>query len=76
MMIPIGVVGGLLVGATLIAVAPIADDLVIEQWVFGIVYLSFLLWGVGMALLTWQYWNGTRPACADHAKAGHAAVTR
>jgi hypothetical protein len=53
----------------LIAVAPISDDLVIEPWVFGVVYTSFLLWGVGLATATWQYRTGTRPVCTSHARA-------
>lgn len=39
----------------------------IEQWVSGVVHPSFLLWGGGLATETWQYWNGSRPACAGHA---------
>ncbi|MEQ4206386.1 hypothetical protein ABN028_07955 [Actinopolymorpha sp. B17G11] len=66
MLVPVGVLGALLLGATLLTVMPMDEDLAIRPWVFTMVYPSFLLWGVGLALATWQYWKGTKPACAHH----------
>jgi hypothetical protein len=40
------------------------DDSEIATWVFAVVYLSFAVWGTALALLTWTYWQVTRPACS------------
>ena len=39
------------------------DDSEIAPWVFTLVYLTFAVWGVALARLTWTYWQVTRPAC-------------
>jgi hypothetical protein len=39
------------------------DDSEIAPWVFAMVYLCFAVWGVALSLLTWTYWQATRPTC-------------
>ncbi|WP_152442569.1 hypothetical protein [Nocardiopsis kunsanensis] len=42
------------------------DDSEIAPWAFGLVYGSFLVWGVAFAWLTVAYWRATRPYCRAH----------
>src|SRR5699024_3472554 len=72
----VGVIGSLMlvpVGATAAAqLVPVLwgsasiDDSEIAPWAFGLVYGSFLVWGVALAWLTIAYWRATRPDCRAH----------
>lgn len=42
------------------------DDSEIAPWAFGLVYVSFLVWGAAFAWLTIAYWRATRPHCRAH----------
>lgn len=67
MLVPVGAMA--VVGFTRVALG--LDSLYDEglrAWVFVLVYVSFMVWGAALSVLTATYLTGTRPPCADHAR--------
>ena len=65
MLVPVGVTAAAQLVPVLWGSASI-DDSEIAPWAFGLVYGSFLVWGVALAWLTIAYWRATRPHCRAH----------
>lgn len=68
MLVPVGAMA--VVGFTRVALG--LDSLYDEglhAWVFVLVYVSFMVWGAGLSVLTATYLAGTRPPCDDHLSA-------
>ncbi|WP_109507589.1 hypothetical protein [Nocardioides speluncae] len=65
MLVPVGAMA--VVGFTRVALG--LDSLYdpgLHAWVFVLVYVSFIVWGAGLSVLTATYLAGTRPPCAAH----------
>lgn len=73
MLVPVGAMA--MVGFTRVALG--LDSLYDEglhAWVFVLVYVSFMVWGAALSVLTATYLAGTRPPCADHTRLPHPAL--
>lgn len=65
MLLPVGVTAAVQLVPVLWGGGAI-DDSQIAPWAFGLVYASFLVWGLALAWLTVAYWRATRPRCRKH----------
>ncbi len=66
MLVPVGIIGAIvgLIPAAL-GLRTIGDS-EIDGWAYIAVYASFLVWGIGLCLLTISYGLATRPVCRRH----------
>lgn len=66
MLVPVGTFGAIigLIPAAL-GLRPIGDS-EIAGWAYATIYSSFLVWGLGLCLLTVTYVRATRPLCRRH----------
>lgn len=73
MLVPVGAMS--VVGFTRVALG--LDSLYdpdLHAWVFVLVYVSFMVWGAGLSVLTATYLAGTRPPCSDHVRQPQPAL--
>lgn len=65
MLLPVGLMAAVWLALAALGIEEIHDE-AIRDWVFVVVYATFLVWGVALSTLTATYLRGTRPPCADH----------
>lgn len=66
MLVPVGIVGAIigLIPAAL-GLRTIGDS-EIDGWAYIVIYAGFLVWGIGLSLLTLAYARATTPVCRRH----------
>jgi hypothetical protein len=65
MLLPIGVIGTFQILQLLLGAATFVDEGIAME-VFGLVYATFLVWGLLLAATTVGAWRAGRPPCRAH----------